>query len=198
MSEAYTYGGNGSVERVEYNELNEYELGVSIERVSETLEAIFVHTPSSPGIVNEFSQDKEGMYRKVSSTYFLEGESTFLFNSDDGSIMKILDAPVVKDINIEYAFYTEGVLREEYIMKIVENDPGTNGAFSTRYHLSNFKGGLWQATVEHIDVENDNFNMLRTQNNSKFYRRTMTSYDFDELLKDSAEIKDQLGIVLVQ
>ena len=197
MSEAYTYGGNGSIERVEYNELNEYDLGVRIEKASEALESIFMHT-ASPGIVNEFSQDKEGMYRKVSSAYFLESDSAFFFNSDTGSIKKVLDVPVMKDIKIEHALYTHGVLREEYILKIIHNDPGTNGAFSTRYHLSNFTGGYWQATVEHIDIENDDYNILRLQNNSKYYTRDMTSYDFDEMKKDSTEIKDQLGIVLVQ
>ncbi|MDB5163174.1 MAG: hypothetical protein JWN28_782 [Candidatus Saccharibacteria bacterium] len=197
MSEAYIYGGNGSKERIEYNELNEHDLAKRVEKVSTAMELIFTKAPSSLGMVSHFSQDKDGMYRKVTSTYMHE-DSTLLFDIDSGSILKVLGAPSINDVKIEHALYTEGVLNEEYIMKLIQNDPSTIGAFSTRYHISNYAGGFWQATVEHIDIENDDYNMIRQQNNSKYYTRKMTPYDFEEFLKVSDEIKAQLGIVLVQ
>jgi len=197
MSEAYTYGGNGSKERIEYNELSEKALAILADKVSVEMESIFANAPSSRGVANRFSQDKEGMYRNLTSMYTHEN-STLLFDAESGSILNILDAPSVYDVKIEHALYTEGVLREEYIIKLVQADPGTNGAFSTRYLLSHFTGNVWQATVEHIDVEHDDYDEERTQNNSKYYSRNMTSYDFGEFFKDTAQIKDQLGIVLVQ
>ena len=88
MSEAYTYGGNGSLERIEYNALNERELIVCIERVNEEIEFIFEKAHPSPGIVNYFSQDEEGMYRHLESTSTPASDAYLLFDTEGTTASK--------------------------------------------------------------------------------------------------------------
>jgi len=198
MSEAYTYGGNGSLERIEYNALNERELIVCIERVNEEIEFIFEKAHPSPGIVNYFSQDEEGMYRHLESTSTPASDSYLLFDTEGTTLVKVQPVFAVNSVKLEYGLHLNDILREEYVLKVEQNEPGTKGSFSTRYHFRHYATGHWQASVEHVDIENDDYHEDRPQNNSKYYSRDMTSYDFNEFFKDTAQIKDQLGIVLVQ
>jgi len=198
MSEAYNYGGNGSLKRVEYNELNAQAMGVYAEKASDEIEYIFLNSPGSLGATSRFSQDEEGMYRNFTSAFIIEGNSTLIFDRDNGSLVKTQQASGFNTVNIEQALYLKGTLHEECVVKFEQSDPGANGVFSTRYHFSHYSGGHWQSSVEHIDVANDDFNMIRRQNNSKYYSREMTPYDFDEFFEDTTEINTQLRIRLVQ
>jgi len=194
--ETYPYGQNQRLERLEYRSLNEIDRNVYMGMVSDEFELIFRSVRPSEGDIRVSEENEEGVYRRISPVY--TSTPVWFFNTEEKTVEEF--EPTVKRtaLKIEYAQYTQGVLREEYVMKIEQNDRATNGTFSTRYHFMQYAPGVWQADVEHLDIINDDWNMLRPQNLSKFYRRDMTPYDFDEFFKDTTEIKSQLGINLVQ
>lgn len=198
MSEAYSYGGNGSLERLEYNKLNEQDLGMYLEMVGDELESFFLSAQPSPEIDYIFHQTDEKICRNIDFSYITthsEPETTLLFDTDNGYLLEYEPpiVPVGNNVRISYNQYETGSLREEYIVNIDRNDAGTKGYFSNRYHFGRYVGNNWQATVNHTDID-----AVPLEDNGKYYSRDMTPYDFDEFFKDTAEINTQLRMRLVQ
>ena len=198
MNEAYTYGGNGSIERIEYNKLNDQDLNMYIEMVTDELESFFLCARPSLEIDYTFHQTEEMLYRNIDFLYITTDsnpETTFVFNTDNGNLSEYEPpiVPINSNIRIAYNKYATGKLREEYIVNIDRNDAGTKGDFSNRYHFSRYVGNNWQAIVDHTDIDD-----VPLGDDGKYYSRDMTPYDFDEFFKDTAEINTQLRMRLVQ
>jgi hypothetical protein len=203
MSESYTYGGNGSLERVEYNKLNERDLSMYIEMVSDELESFFLCAQPSPEVDNTFEKTEEKLSRSIDFSYLTtasDPETTYVFDLTSGVLAEYNPpiTPIKNSVEIVYSQYAKGLICEEYIVNIDRTDAGTKGSFLSRYHFNRYPGNHWQASVKHNDIKHDNFNLLRRENNGKYYSREMTPYDFDEFFKDTAEINTQLRMRLVQ
>ena len=178
MSEAYPYGEGLKRQRLEYQIPSEVDREQYMGLVSDELEALFMSAPSSNDVHSSFYTDENELHRSV----------RFVYNSV-GDEVKVV---------IENHQYADEILREHYTVRILRSEAGVKGDFMNEYQFSCYVGDHWQAHVQHLDVENDNWNVLRKQNNSKYYSREMTPYDFDEFFKDTAQINTQLRMRLVQ
>lgn len=203
MSEAYTYGGDGSLARIEYNELNERDLGMYIEMVNDKLESFFLCAYPSREVDSTFHQTDDTMSRSINFQYCTtesDPETTLLLDTASGVLAEYVPpvVPIKNNVKIAYNQYKKGILQEEYIVAIDRNDAGTKGNFSNQYYFSRHAGNHWQARVSHNDIEGDTFYDTPSEGKSKYYSREMTPYDFDEFFKDTAEINTQLRLRLVQ
>jgi len=191
MNEAYTYGGNGSLERTEYNKPTGESFRQYIEMVNVELEAYLNLEKTPPGVKDTTWHDVDMSNRTFTFSYVADNAKIF-YDTKEGTIL--LEGNLNPDftvVSIEHRLYSKSVLQEEYIVKIDRNQPGTTGDFSNHYSFSRFAGGAWVAEVEHNDVNPD-------AQQGKFYSRPMTPYDFDEFFKDTAQMSIQLKSLLVQ
>jgi len=203
MSETYTYGGSQRVERLEYRRLNEQDLGMYMDMVNDELESLFLKAHPSPEVDVVFHKENGKLSRSIDFSYLTtdsEPETTLLFDIESGDVCEYEPpiVPIVNKVHIAYNQFEAGSVLEDYIVDIKRSDAGVQGDFLSRYHFNRYTGNHWRASVKHNDIEHDDYNMIRLENNSKYYSREMTPYDFDEFFKDTAEINTQLRMRLVQ
>lgn len=203
MNEAYTYGGNGSLERIEYNKLNQRDLSMYIEMVNDELESFFLCAQPSSEVDSTFDLTNEKMSRNIDFQYLTtdsDPETTYVFDLNSGVVSEYEPpiVPIRNSVKIAYNQYKKGILREEYTVSINRIDAGTKGSFVSEYHFTRHVADHWQANVTHNDIAEAEFSIVPEENKSKYYSRDMTPYDFDEFFEDTTEINTQLRMRLVQ
>lgn len=198
MSEAYTYGGDGIKERIEYNRLSEQDLQEYIDMASQDIESIFSYALPSDRVTLSYFTENNISTRYLGFAYATASiidEPTLLFDIENVTVKEFQPPviPVVNAVTVEHEVHPYGILNEEYKIAIKRWVNGTNGMFVSSYLIRRYSGNHWQTWVEYNDL-----GLEPEEQDSKNYTRPMTEYDFNEFFKDTAEIKGQLLSVLVQ
>jgi hypothetical protein len=197
MSEVPDFSKHTSIERIEYVPPNASDLEMYIDIISEEVESFFFIAHSNTDVTSTFTHNDHEMLRSVELSYDsmnYDEQATLVFDTDKSGVREIrFERSTHTETQIEYSQYSEGLIAEQYRIKVNRYDEGVSGAFFNRYYITRYKGSVWQAYVEHMNIDaSDNEDV------GNYYSREMTPYDFQELFKDTTEINQQLKLLLVQ
>jgi len=197
MSEVPDSSKHTAIERIEYIPPNARDLEMYIDIISEEVESFFSIAHSNYDITSTFTHDDHEMLRSVELSYDsinYDEQATLVFDTDESRVREVeFERSTHTETQIEYSQYAEGLIAEQYRIKVNRYDEGVSGAFFNRYYITRYKGNVWQAYVEHMNIDTgDNVDA------GNYYSREMTPYDFEELFKDTIEINRQLRLLLVQ
>ena len=197
MSEVPDSSKHTAIERIEYIPPNARDLEMYIDIISEEVESFFSIAHSNYDITSTFTHNDHEMLRSVELSYDsinYDEQATLVFDTDESRVREVeFERSTHTETQIEYSQYVEGLIAEQYRIKVNRYDEGVSGAFFNRYYITRYKGNVWQAYVEHMNIDTgDNVDA------GNYYSREMTPYDFEELFKDTIEINRQLRLLLVQ
>jgi hypothetical protein len=197
MSEVPDFAKHNLIERIEYVPPNASDLQMYIDIISEEVESFFSIAHSNYDVTATFTHNDQEMLRSIDLAYDstnYDEQTTLVFDVDNTSVREVeFERSTHTETQIEYSQYSEGMIAEQYRIKVNRYDEGVTGAFFNRYYLTRYKGNVWQAYVEHMNVDVGDSNET-----GNYYSREMTPYDFKELFKDTIEINRQLRLLLVQ
>jgi hypothetical protein len=172
MSEMYTYGGNGSEVREEYNALGELDMRMYMEMVSAELESCFASTQQTHRLHCGFVYNENVLRRTIRFQYDNFEEQTL--------------------VEVSHVTLNSQPLQERYEVRIELFEGEDSVSVVDHYDFSLYQGHHWQAELMHsYDDE------VLEEDDSEF-SRTMTAYDFDEFFKHTAKIQTQIKLLLVQ
>jgi hypothetical protein len=197
MSEVPDFAKRSANERIEYIPPNASDLQMYIDIISDEVESFFSIAHSNYDITSTFAHGDNELLRSVKMSYDkteYDEQPTLVFDADQQGVREVaFDRSTHTEAEIEYSQYSEGHIAEQYRIKVNRYDEGVTGAFFDRYYFTRYKGNVWQAYVEHINVDVGDH-----EDAGNYYSREMTPYDFKELFKDTFEINRQLRLLLVQ
>lgn len=178
----YVYGGNGMIERTEYDVLHGDELHIAATDAAINVEGVIEHSYASPWVSNSAKKESDSLERCLMYTYIDDiplWDDFLLYDSEERrvNLWKSQDASLVQTVSIYHESYTQGPRSESYYIIFENTLPSINGSFTTCYDIEFFKGGSVNATLKanNISVEDDDA--------SEVYQRPMTAYDFTCLKK---------------